>query len=401
MPTPAVYVDCNASAPLRPRARAAMIEACDRFGARGVNPSSPHHPGHEARLSLESSRETVARLLGAPARCIVFVSGGTEADNLAVQGAARAWAASRGGPGRIVTSAVEHPAVLEPCRWLAGEGGTLALLPVDAQGRVDAEAARREMGPDVALVSVMLANNETGVLQPAAEIAREARARGIPSHVDAVQAAGRVAVDVEDLGADFVSVSSHKIGGPVGIGALYVREGASLRPLMFGGGQERRRRPGTEPVALAAGFAAAAEEALPLASVHAMAALRDRLERRVLSEIPGARVNGAGAPRLPNTSSLSFPGVDNEALVIRMDLRGFALSTGSACSTGASRPSHVLEAMGLSPDDARATVRVSLGPDNTAEEIEALATALREEVARRPSRADVLRETLASTRPRP
>jgi cysteine desulfurase len=235
----------------------------------------------------------------------------------------------------------------------------------------------------------MLANNETGVVQPAAEVARLAREAGVPVHVDAVQAAGRMPVDVRDLGADFVSISAHKIGGPVGIGALYVREGAPLRPLMMGGGQERRRRPGTEPVALAAGFAAAAREAATLSARDTMQALRDRLEQIVTSSCPGARVNGAEAPRLPNTSSLTFTGVDNEALVIRMDLAGFAISTGSACSTGASRPSHVLEAMGLSAADAKSTVRVSLGPDTTQEGIDAFAAALVAEVARRPDRRAV------------
>ncbi len=384
MATMPCYLDCNATAPLTPAARQAMLDAMDRFCAQGANPSSPHRPGHEARLSLEASREEVAALIGAPPRSVVFVSGGTEADNLAVQGTARAWAAIHGGAGHLVASAIEHPAVLEPCRYLEASGGALTLVGVDAEGRVQAGEMAAAIRPDTALVSLMLANNETGVMQPVAAVAAAARERGVTMHVDAVQAAGRVRVSVNALGADLLAISAHKLGGPVGIGALYVREGAPLRPLLFGGSQERRRRPGTEPVALAAGFAAAAREAARLDRIPEIARLRDRLERLILARVPGTQVNGAGAERVVNTSSLTFPGVDNEALVIQMDLRGFAISTGSACSSGSSRPSHVLEAMGLTVAEAKGTVRVSLGHGTTEAEVDACAEALVVEAAARP-----------------
>ena len=369
-----IYLDHNATSPLLDRARRAMARALEEpWGASG-NASSPHAYGHEARLALEQARSDVASLIGAKPREVVFVSGGTEADNLAVQGAARA----ADSPGHLITCAVEHPAVLAPCRYLESAGWRVTVLPVDGQGVVDPDDVRTALSPDTRLVSIMAANNETGVLQPLEAIGSLAREAGVPMHVDAVQAAGRVPVNVRQAAVDYLSISSHKMGGPIGIGALFVREGAPLAPLILGGGQEGKRRAGTEAPALAAGFAAAAAAARD-GACGPPAGLRDRMEEMIRERLGGlcrVRINGLGAPRLPNTSSLTFEGIDAEALVIRMDLAGFAISTGSACSTGSSRPSHVLAAMGLGSEGIASTVRISLGPANTREEIDALVAAL-------------------------
>ncbi|HZI93126.1 MAG TPA: cysteine desulfurase family protein [Patescibacteria group bacterium] len=382
-----VYLDNNATAPLRDVAREAIDLAMRRADAFG-NPSSPHAFGHEARLALEDSRRQVAAAMGVEPGDVVFVSGGTESDNLAIQGVARAWTAAGRAPGHLVTSAVEHPAVLECCRHLESTGWKLSILPVDGQGLVDPDAVRAALRHDTALVSIMAANNETGVIQPTEEIAAVTRHAGVPLHVDAVQAIGRIPFEAARVGADYLSVSSHKLGGPAGIGALWIREAAPMKPLLLGGGQERRRRPGTESVMLAAGFAAAARAAgRELERAHP-SGLRDRMERALLDRLAATRINGIEAPRLPNTSSLTFPAVASETIVIRMDLEGFALSTGSACSTGSARPSHVLAAMGLSQADAASTLRISLGPTNTLEEIDALVETL----------ASVVRDLQASAR---
>ncbi len=375
-----VYFDHNATCPLRPEARAAMRALLQESAAGWGNPSSPHAFGHAARLALEEARAEVAALLDVAPREIVFVSGGTESDNLAVLGASRAWRRSRPdrAPGRLVASSVEHPAVLESCRRLASDGWELILLPADASGRIDPEDFRRALRLETALASVMAANNETGVLQPIAEIGPIARQAGVALHVDAVQAAGRIPLDAYATGADFISISSHKMGGPAGIGALWVRAEARLEGPLSGGGQEGRRRPGTESVLLAAGFAAAARAArLRLGEEAARAAaLRDRLEADLTGRVRGVRINGAGAARLPNTASVTVPGVAAEALVILLDRMGFAISTGSACSTGAARPSHVLAAMGLDAAAIASTVRISLGPSTTAAETQALGEAV-------------------------
>jgi len=370
-----VYLDHNASSPLLPEASAAMALAIGEAAQRWGNPSSPHAFGHEARLELERCREEVGRLIGAAAREILFVSGGTEADNLAIQGVARSWRGRGRPPGHIVTSSVEHPAVLGACRHLAASGWSITILPVGSRGLVDPDEALQALRPDTALMSIMAANNETGVLQPIHAIAKGAREAGVPVHVDAVQAVGRVPLNVEELGADLVSISSHKIGGPVGIGALWVGEGVPLTSLLFGGGQERRLRPGTESPLLACGFAAAARATRERRFPPRPSALRDRLEKGLTDRFEWMQVNGASAPRLPNTSSLTFPGLDNEALVMKLDLLGFAISTGSACSTGSTRPSHVLAAMGLSADEIASTVRVSLGPSTTEAQVDALVEA--------------------------
>jgi len=361
-PRTRLYLDFNATAPLCDAAREAMDDALHGpLGGTG-NPSSPHAFGHEARLVLEAARREVAALVDGRPSGVVFVSGGTEADNLAIQGVARARIAAGKAPGHIVTSAVEHPAVLATCRYLESTGWRLTVLPVDTHGRVDPAAARAALTPGTALVSIMAANNETGVLQPIDAIAEVTRSAGVPLHVDAVQAAGRVGL--ERLDADLISISSHKIGGPAGIGALCVREKTPLAPLLLGGGQERRLRAGSEAPILAAGFGAAARWALGRPGAAVMADLRDTMERTLTDMIgeDGIRINGAGAPRLPNTSSVSFAGADAQAIVIGMDLLGYAISTGSACSTGSARPSHVLAAMGLSEEAAASTIRVSIGP---------------------------------------
>jgi cysteine desulfurase len=343
-----VYLDYNATAPVRPEAAAAVAEAVGAVG----NPSSVHHFGRLARRRLEDARELVAALIGAAPADIVFTSGGTEANALALAGAGRK---------RLLVSAIEHDSVLAGAAALDPESPR---IPVTRDGVVDLDALGRllaERGSET-LVSVMLANNETGVVQPVAEISRRAHAAGALVHCDAVQAAGKIPVDVGELGADLVSLSAHKLGGPQGVGALYVCERIALAPALRGGGQERGRRAGTENVPGIAGFGAAAAAALrDLADMARIAALRDTLEAAVLARSNRARVAGALAPRLPNTSCIVLPGVPSETQVMALDLAGVAVSAGSACSSGKVRPSHVLAAMGLPADEAAAAIRVSLG----------------------------------------
>ena len=358
-----VYLDFNASTPLAPEVQAAMRPLLEEhFG----NPSSHHWAGEPARAALERARGQVAALLGAAPDEIVFTSGGTEANNHALKGAF--WAA-RGKGAHVVTSAVEHPAVLEPLRFLAGRGAQVTVAPVDRAGRVDPEAVRRALRPETVLVSVMHANNEVGTLQPIAEIARVAHAAGALLHVDAAQSVGKVPVRVEDLGADLLSVAGHKLHAPKGIGALYVRRGVALEPLLHGAGHERGRRAGTENVLLATGLGAACQAAGPWLGMAATRALRDALEAGLL-EATGGRltVNGAGAERLPNTASVNFLGLAGADLLAR--LPDVAASTGSACHAGSVTLSPVLAAMGVPPEEGRGAVRFSLGRTTTAEEIE-------------------------------
>lgn len=354
------YFDHNATAPAAPEAVEAMIRAASEvFG----NPSSIHIYGQRARQQVEAARAAVAAMLGCHPQEIVFTSGGTEADNLAVLGAPE---------GHVVTTAIEHPAVLEAARRREA-----TFVRVDGQGRVDPDEVRRALRRDTVLISVMHANNETGVLQPLKQISAVAREAGVLFHSDGVQAAGRIPVDVRALGVDLYSISGHKFGAPKGVGALYVREGVKLAPRQFGGRQERERRAGTENVPGIAAMGAAARLPDP-----ETAPLRGRLEELVRERIPDLTIHGAGAPRVPNTSNIAFHGVDAEALVIALDLAGFAVSTGAACSSGATRPSHVLEAMGVPPAVSRASVRFSLGRGNTMEDVEALVEALERAVAR-------------------
>jgi len=363
------YFDHNATTPVSSEVLEAWLPALrEVYG----NASSIHHFGQVAKQQLEAARRQVALLLNAPVRDIVFTSGGTEANNLAIYGVA-------GAGGHIVTTSIEHPAVLNPCDHLQ----SVTKVAVGSDGVVDPADIRKALLPDTVLISVMHANNEIGTLQPIAEIAAIAKQAGVLFHVDGVQAVGKVPVDVEALGVDLYSVSGHKVYAPKGIGVLYVRKGTRLRPLLFGGKHERERRPGTENVPGAVALGCAAELARHTLATESerVAALRDRLEQAVLASIPSAHVNGRTAQRTPNTSNIRFDGIEGEAIVISLDLKGFAVSSGSACSSGAVEPSHVLLAIGLSPQDARSSVRFSLGRSNTAEQVDALAKAVAESVA--------------------
>ena len=340
------YLDWNATAPLRPEAAAAVADAL----ALGGNPSSVHGRGRAARRLVEESRAAIAALADAPADGIIFTSGGTEANHLALLGAGRE---------RILVSAVEHSSVLQAVP-------EADRIPVDGDGLVDlvALAALLTSNKRPALVSVMLANNETGVIQPAAEIAAVAHAHGALFHCDTVQAAGKMKLSLADIGADFLTLSGHKIGGPSGIGALVVAPGAEVTPLLRGGGQERNRRAGTENIAGIVGFAAAAAASDP-AQYDRVGELRDRLE----AALPSDTIVAAGAPRLLNTAAIAMPGVPAETQIIALDLDGVMVSAGAACSSGKVGPSHVLAAMGVAPDIAGATIRVSLGWSTTEADI--------------------------------
>jgi cysteine desulfurase len=371
-----VYFDHNATTPLAPEVLETMVSCLRQtYG----NASSIHRFGQSAKQRLEAARRQLADLLHSSPNEVVFTSGGTESDNLAVLGAARA----RSGSRHVITTVIEHPAVLAACAQLEREGVAVTRLPVSSSGVLNPEEVRRALRPDTILVSVMHANNELGTIQPLGAIAGITRPVGVLLHSDGVQAAGKILVDVRALGVDLYSVSAHKLYAPKGVGALYVRKGISLAALTFGGHHERDRRPGTENVPGIAAFGAAAERAAHHLADEAdrIAALRNRLESRILERISGTGINGAGAPRTPNTTNIYFDSVDGEAMVIALDLRGFAVSTGSACSSGAVTPSHVLTAIGLRAERARASIRFSLGEGNTAEEVDALMGALEASVA--------------------
>jgi cysteine desulfurase len=371
------YFDHNATTPVSPEVLETMVSC---LGQVYGNASSIHHFGQAAKQRLEEARRRVAALLGCDAKDIVFTSGGTEADNLAVLGAARA---SAKAARHIITTTIEHPAVLNACAQLEREGVAVTYLPVGPEGIVDPGDVRRALRPETVLVSVMHANNELGAVQPLAEIAAITREAGVALHADGVQAAGKIPVDVEELGVDLYSISGHKFYAPKGTGALYVRKGARLAPILYGGHHERDRRPGTENVPGAAALGRAAELAAGDLGAEAarLAALRDGLEAALLARIPDCQVNGSRAARTPNTTSLRFDFIEGEALVIALDLRGFAVSSGAACSSGAVNPSHVLTAIGLSPEGARASIRFSLGRSNSPEQVEALVEAVAASVA--------------------
>jgi|ERR1700690_70101 len=370
------YFDHNATTPVSPEVFEAMAPLLrEDFG----NASSIHYYGQRAKQHLEAARRQMAELLHAQAQEIVFLSGGTEADNLALFGVVR----HSSGPARhVITTAIEHPAVLAACAQLEREGAEVTRVPVGAEGVVDPGDIRRALRPSTVLISVMHANNELGTVQPTAEIARIAHEAGAVFHSDGVQALGKIPVDVEALGVDLYSVTGHKVYAPKGEGALFVRKGTAIGSIQFGGHHERDRRPGTENVPGAVAFGAAAAWLIEngLGEAERLRGLRDRLEAAILDRVPGAGVNGGGAPRTPNTSSICFDGIRGEALVIALDLRGFAVSSGAACSSGAVEPSHVLTAIGLSADRARGTIRFSLGRLNTAEQVEALVEAVAEAV---------------------
>jgi len=369
-----VYLDNNATTPVLPEVLEAMRPY---FGERFGNASSIHHHGQETRAAVERARESVAALLGCRASEVVFTSGGTEADNLAIFGLAR--------PGdHVITSTIEHHAVLNACKHLAASGCEVTYVPVDGRGLVDPADVKGALRPNTKLITIMFANNETGVVQPVAEIGKIAAEADVYFHTDAVQAAGKIPVDVNQIGCDLLTISGHKFHGPQGVGALYVRKGTPLAPMLHGGSHERARRAGTENVPGIVGLGKAAELAaagLERGDDLKMAAARDHLEKELLA-IEATGLNCEGAPRVPNTTNIYFDGIEGEALVIALDLKGLAVSTGAACSSGAIEPSHVLLAMGLRPERAKASIRFSLGKQNTPDDVNFTLGLVPETVAR-------------------
>jgi cysteine desulfurase len=370
-----IYLDNNATTPVLPEVFEAMRPY---FNQRFGNASSIHHHGQETRAAVERARDSVASLLGCRVAEIVFTSGGTEGDNLALAGLTRSG-------DHVIISTVEHHAVLQACKHLEEAGCEVTQVPVDGLGLVDPDDVRRALRTNTKLVSIMMANNETGVLQPVEEIGRIAAEAEVCFHTDAVQAAGKVSIDVEQIGCDALTISGHKMHAPQGVGALYVRKGTRLQPLFYGGRHERSRRAGTENVAGIVALGRAAELAMQSfdqGDDTTMAAVRDRLQQGILAQVGDASVNGDGAPRVPNTSNIYFEDIDGEAMVIALDLKGLAVSTGAACSSGATEPSHVLSAMGLTVDRARASIRFSIGKQNTADDIDITLALVPETVAR-------------------
>ena len=364
------YFDHNATTPVSPEALEAMAPC---FGEVYGNASSIHHFGQMAKQRLEMARRQTATLLGCRPQEIVLVSGGTESDNLALLGSLRPC-----GGKHVITTAIEHPAVLGACAQIEREGGEVTYVRVGCEGVADPDDVRRALRPNTALVSVMHANNELGTVQPIAEIGRITREAGVVFHSDGVQAAGRIRTDVRELGVDLYSISGHKIYAPKGVGALYARKGTPLASILHGGHHERDRRPGTEnvPGAVALGKAAECAARDREAESARLAGLRDRLEAGILERVASAGVNGSRAARVPNTTNLYFDYLEGESMVIALDLRGFAVSSGSACSSGSVEPSHVLLAIGLDPARARASIRFSLGRSNTAAQVDALIEAV-------------------------
>jgi cysteine desulfurase len=375
-----VYLDNNATTPVLPEVLTAMQPY---FGEHFGNASSIHHHGQETRAAVERARESLASLVGCRASEIVFTSGGTEGDNLAIFGLINFGLSN---PGQhVITSAIEHHAVLNSCKHLEAVGCEVTYVPVDGRGQVDPDDVRRALRPNTRLITIMMANNETGVLQPVEEIGKVAADADAYFHTDAVQAAGKVVIDVRRIDCDLLSMSGHKMHAPQGVGALYVRKGTGLHPMLHGGSHERSRRAGTEnvPGIVALGKAAElAREAFARGDLDRMSGLRDRLEQTILGEVEATGVNGQSAPRVPNTTSVHFDGSDGEALVIALDLKGLAVSTGAACSSGAIEPSHVLTAMGLRPEQARGSLRFSLGKQNTLDEVKFAVNLVSQTVAR-------------------
>jgi len=369
MPEP-IYLDHAATTPVREEVLAAMLPF---FGPRFGNPSSVHRWGREARTALDEARERVARCLGANPDEIVFTSCGTEADNMALMGVWRA----RHGEDRpaAVSTPIEHKAVLGALHQVAKEGGEERLVAVDSNGRVDPASFEAQVRTDTAVCSVMWVNNEIGTVQDISALAEMAKSRGVIFHSDAVQAFGKVEIDARSTPFDLLSISGHKIGAPKGIGALFLRRGTPMEALMFGGSQDRGRRPGTENVAMAVGLARAAELAVEERAQEciALSALRDRLEAAIIERIPDAIVHGRGAPRAPHITNISVPGTESESMLIALDLRGIACSAGSACQSGSINPSHVLEAIGVSRDVANAAIRMSFGALNGESDVERVA----------------------------
>ena len=370
-----VYLDFNATTPVEPAVLDAMLPY---FSAEFANAASIHTPGQRARAAVETAREQVAALIGARPQEIVFTSGGTESDNHAIFGvvgqAFLPVSSSRTANSfpHIITTAIEHEAVLNACQALEKQGARVTYLPTDREGLIDLGELRRGIRPETVLITIMHANNELGAVQPLEEIGRIAKEADVYFHTDAVQSAGKIPIDVNTLQVDLLSISGHKLYAPKGIGALYVRGGTRLRQLLYGGHHQRGFRPGTENVAGIVGLGKAVEIACKSLAEDAqrIAALRDKLQQGLLQRVPHSRVNAGAAPRTPNTTNLVFPGVEGEALLIALDLKGLACSTGAACSSGAVEPSHVLTAIGLPPEEARASLRFSLGRHTTPADID-------------------------------
>ena len=368
-----IYFDHNATTPILPAVVERMTAALrDEFG----NPSSVHHFGQRAKAALDEARTAVAALIGGEPAELVFTSGGTEGDNFAIRGVAEALEPS--GKRHLIATSIEHEAVLNTLKALARRGWRTTLLPVDQSGVVAPDALQHALTDDTALVSVMHANNEIGTIQPIADLARLARARGALFHTDAVQTAGKIPVDVKALGVDLLTISAHKFYGPKGIGATWIRRGLRLLPILTGGKHERNRRAGTENVAGIVGMGVAVQQARGKMTEEAarLGRLRDRLEDSILKAVPGTAVNGVRQPRVANTTNISFDRVEAESLLIALDLAGFAVSTGSACSSGTLEPSHVLKAMGFSSHRTQNSIRFSLGAANTDAEVDRLVAAL-------------------------
>ena len=362
-----IYLDHNATTPLLPAVIERLTEELrEDFG----NPSSVHHFGQQAKAAIDEARTNVANLIGADPSEVLFTSGGTEADNIALRGAAEAMEPT--GKRHLVASPIEHEAVLNTLKALAKRGWRTTLLAADQTGILSTAMLRDALADDTALVSVMHANNEIGTIQPITELARAAHDRGALFHTDAVQSAGKIPVNVKTLGVDMLSMSAHKFYGPKGVGALWIRRGLRVLPLLTGGRQERSRRAGTENVTGIVGMGVAARIAAGKMADEGrrLAALRDRLEAGILLAVPGTAVNGSPEMRVPNTTNISFDRVEAESLLIALDLQGIAVSTGSACSSGTLEPSHVLKAMGFSAHRAQNSIRFSLGTSNTDAEID-------------------------------
>jgi cysteine desulfurase len=388
-----IYLDHNATTPVEPEVLDAMLPY---FSADFGNAASIHTIGQRARAAVETACEQVAALLGARPQEIVFTSGGTESDNHAIFGIVRSAA---GATKHIITSTIEHEAVLNTCEALEKEGVAVTYLPVDSNGLVDPESVREAVRPHTCLITIMHANNELGTVQPLAEIGRIAVQNDIYFHTDAVQSAGKIPTDVSALGVDLLSLSGHKFYAPKGVGALYIRGGTHLKQLLYGGHHQRGLRPGTENVPGIVGLGKAAELARHSLTEDAtrVSALRNTLEQGLIARIPHARINAARAPRTPNTSNITFAGIEGEALIIALDIKGMACSTGAACSSGAVEPSHVLTAIGLPPEEARASIRFSLGRHITAAEIEYALEAVPAAVAQLRELSPTYREVMKSS----
>jgi cysteine desulfurase len=361
-----VYLDYNATTPVDGEVLAAMLPF---FAETYGNASSIHSAGQDARAAVESARASLAALIGAKASEIVFTSGGTEADNLAIFGFVGAYRRER---KHIIASPIEHHAVLNPVETLEKQGIEVTWLPISSDGVIDPDDVRRALRPETILITVMHANNELGTIQPIAEIGRIAFEANVYFHCDAVQSAGKVPIDVNEMKVDFLALSAHKFYGPKGVGALYVRENTPLEPILFGGTHERDRRPGTENVGgiVAVGKAAELARARLAEEASRIGLLRDRLEQGIVSAVPETHVNGNRAQRIANTTNITFAHAEGESLVIALDLQGVQCSTGAACSSGAILPSHVLRAIGLPKDEAKSTLRFSLGRFTTPEDID-------------------------------